>query len=407
MNRAAAILLLSLPLFGQPLPDGPLEARVPFYGQELIYRYSPAAAPGPAPLLVIADAAWDFWQPAAAARGWSVAALSNLAPAPSDTYAKALETVVADALQRLGGDSPRVYLAGTGRAVPAVFFARGRVPHLWAAAFAALGDPRPAIDSNRLFTANAELVPLLWAGRPEDEAVRVRLHAAGYPFEWREAAQLKPGEETQFLAAHARRPHPPRIDCETGSLAFGRCYWLEIVKADPARRNDVLTRSRVTPGSGASLALGGFGYDPAAPGPGVEVVWLPDNYSGPLKLKDRIVSVGGRKIADGRDYVRFLDETREEKPVAVLVQRGKERMRLETRIALAPREENVTARVRAEWSEETRELLILSRGVAALRVLLPAAWGPAALNWNGQVTGKADAAGCWLADGGWRRCPVP
>jgi len=401
MLRTATWILVGLPLAAQP----PQEARVPFYGQELVYRYSGSASTGAAPLVVLTEGAWDFWQAGSGARGWSLVAPVNIAPAATDTYAKALEAIVTDAIKRVNADPLRVYLAGTGRGVAAVFYARGRVPHLWAAAFAALGDPTPAIDSNRLFTANAELVPLLWAGRPDDELVREKLRLAGYPFEWRDAAQIKSGEEASYLASRARPANPPRIDCETGNLAFARCYWLEITKPDPARRNDVLARSRVTPGSGAFLALGGFGYDPAA-GPGVVVSWFPDNYSGPLKPGDRIVSVGGTKIADGRAYARFMDQARDEKPVAVVVQRGKQRVRIETRIVLPKREENITVRARAEWTSESRELLIVSRGVAEMRIDLPAAWVPATINWNGQEVLKAGAPGCWIVGDASRRCPA-
>jgi hypothetical protein len=354
MRRAAMLVLWSLPAYGQ------------------------------APVLVTAGGAGGAWQKAAEARGWIVASPANLAPEASDTYVRALEAVVADALRRAGGDPLRVYLAGVGPGAAAAFYARGRVPHLWAAVFAADGDPKPAIDSHRLFAANAELVPLLWAGRPEDELIREKLRLSGYPLEWREAATLKPGEELDWLASHRRPAYPPRIDCETGNLAFARCWWLEITRPDPARRNDVLGYSRVAPGSGASLALGGL-----------------------LKPGDRIVAVGGVKVAGERDLARLLEETREEKPVAVVVERGKERVRLETRIVLPKREENVTARVRAEWTPEARELLILSRGVAEMRIDLPEAWVPATINWNGQEAIRADAAGCWLVSEVSRRCLPP
>ncbi len=401
MRRLALFVFLLSPLAAQ----SPREAKVPFYGNDLIYRYSEPAQTGPAPLLVVADEAWELWVKVAAARGWRVLTPVNIAPAASDTYAKALEAIVADALKRMPVDPLRVYLVGAGRGAAAVFYARGRVPHLWAAALTALGDPKPAIDTNRLFAANAQLVPMLWAGRKDDEPVRQKLDAAGYPFEWRDANQLKAGEETQFLAANARSAHPPQIDCETGNLAFGRCYWLEITKADPARRNDVLTRSRVTPGSGAYLALGGFGYDRTA-GPGAVVSWLPEGYSGRLKMGDRIVSVGGTKIADGPAYARFMDEVREEKGIGIVVERGKDKIRIETRVLLPKREETVTARVRAEWQAESRELLVLSRGVAEMKINLPSAWAPATINWNGNEALKADSAGCWIVGDTSRRCPA-
>lgn len=401
MNRLVLVFLPLLPVAAQ----GPREAKVPFYGKELVYRYAePLQTGAPAPLLVAADEAWELWSKVAAVRGWLVLTPANIAPAASDTYAKALEAIVADGLKRMPADASRVYLVGAGRGAAAVFYARGRVPHLWAAAFAALGDPKPAIDTNRLFAANTALVPLLWAGRPEDEPVRRKLEAAGYPFEWRDANQLKAGEEAAFLAANARRSYPPQVDCETGSLSFGRCFWIEITKADPGRRNDVLTRSRVAPGSGAYLALGGFGYDRAA-GPGAVVAWLPEGYNGRLKLGDRIVSVGGTKIADGAAYARYMDEAREERGTGIVVERGKEKIRIETRILLPKREEGVTARVRAEWQPESRELLILSRGAAEMKIDLPPAWAPATINWNGSEVLKAGAAGCWIVGDAPGPCP--
>jgi hypothetical protein len=62
-------------------------------------------------------------------------------------------------------------------------------------------------------------------------------------------------------------------------------------------------------------------------------------------------------------------------------------MRSETKIVIPPREETVTARVQAEFSPETRELLIISRGVAELRVEVPPAFAPAKINWNGNPLG--------------------
>src|SRR2546426_12676044 len=91
---------------------------------------------------------------------------------------------------------------------------------------------------------------------------------------------------------------------QTCALPISRCYWIEMTKFDPKQRNDVLKSTRVAPGSGASLALGPFGYDPLAEGAGVLVGWLPANYHGPLKLNDRIVSVAGKELRDGRDYAQ-------------------------------------------------------------------------------------------------------
>jgi hypothetical protein len=162
----------------------------------------------------------------------------------------------------------------------------------------------------------------------------------------------------------------------------------------------------VIPGSGAFLALGGFGFNVNLAGPGVVVGLLPENYKGPLKLEDRIVSVGGTAIADARDYIRLMDDMTQTKPIGVIIQRGKQRIRLETRVLLPVREETVTARVQAERTADG-DIFVISRGVAAFRITLPESWIPAALNWNGNDAGRADAAGCWqIAEGQpVQRCP--
>ncbi len=346
------------------------------------------------PLVILLGApppAAEEFQRAAAARNWRATAL---AAAASDAGVQALEKIVGE-----DADRSRVYLVGVGDGAAAVFYARSRTPHLWAAALAIGGSPKPAIDSNRLFAANAELVPLMWATGFEDRGLCRRLAATWHPLDGLTAAAA-----IEWLAGHRREPYPPKIDCETGNAAFARCYWLRITKFDAARRNDALPVTRVAPGSGASLALGGFGFDLARPGPGLEIAWLPDNYKGPLKLKDRLVALGGKPLADARDYVRTMDEMQDEKPTVVMIQRGRERLRLETRILLPKREENLTARVQAEFLPESRELLIVSRNVAELQADLPPAWTPATVNWNGQQTFTADTPGCWIVSDTPRHC---
>jgi hypothetical protein len=92
----------------------------------------------------------------------------------------------------------------------------------------------------------------------------------------------------------------------------------------------------------------------------------------------------------------MMDETVEPRAVAVTVERGKDRLRLETRILVPKREETITARVQGQYTIESHELLILSRAVTEMRVTVPSEWAPAAINWNGIEVGKAEAAGCWL-----------
>ena len=340
-----------------------------------------------APLLVTLDS-WEGWKAIAETQGWQWAAFEK--GLCTDSGVKELEAFIG---ARQDVDADRVYLAARGDAAPCVFYAVSRIPHLWAAAVAVEGNPRRAIETNRLFSANLQMTPVLWIIQPDPERRRIPGIA--------ETSDASAENLVRFLSKFRRVRFPLKVDYETGSLNFLRCYWLEIVKPDPARRNDALPVSRVPPGSGAYLALGGFGYDPKKEGPGAEVVWLPPDYKGPLKLGDRIVAIAGRPVDSGRDYARYMEEAREERAVVVTVQRGKERLRLDTRIVLPKREENLTVRVQAEVQPETKEILLISRGVAAVKLTIPEAWAPAAVNWNGNASPPLNQPGCHLlADNG-------
>jgi hypothetical protein len=273
---------------------------------------------------------------------------------------------------------------------------------LWAAAAAVQGVPKAAIDTNRLFAANLSQVPLIFAVSGMDQALRQRL--AGIPVEW--SSETLEGV-LDFLGRHTREPHPKAIDCETGSAAFPRCYWLEITEFDFTRRNDVLKVSRILPGSGAFLDAGPFGYDAGDPGPGLTIAMLPEGYKGPLKMGDRIVGVAGQRVGSAADYIRLMDQLTEEKPAALMVERGKQRLRIESRIRLPRREETVTARVRAEFQAETHDLLVVSRGVSSFRFVSVDPWTGATVNWNGRELGKVPGAGCWIAGSGAGLLPCP
>jgi hypothetical protein len=246
-----------------------------------------------------------------------------------------------------------------------------------------------------LFGANTQAAPLLWiAPAAEVDMFRQKLTAAEFNFEARPEARSS--DVFEWLANHQRPLSPSTVECETGNPSLARCYWIEMTKFDPKKRNDVLKSTRVMAGSGASLAIGPFGYDPLSEGPGALVGWLPPNYQGPLKLEDRIVSLAGKEIRDGREYAKSIDEITEDKPVAVLVQRGKQRMRLETKIVLPKREEVITARVQGRYLPDQKEVLLISRSVTQMRVHVPAEWAPVSLSWNGLDLVKAESAGCWV-----------
>jgi hypothetical protein len=347
------------------------------------------------PLLVVPNGDPEQWQQAAQALGWQLAlpAVSNIG---ADKGMQDFQAAVKSAITSAAVDPARVYLVGPAADVPAIFYIASRWPEPWAAAAVLGGTPRPAIDSNRLFGINTRLAPVLWIMGKNNEAAPLaeKLKAAEYNLEVREAAT--PQEIFGWLAAHHREDVPAEVDCETDSPPFGRCYWIEMTKFDASERNDVLTSTRVQAGAGASLDLGGFGFNTQAEGPGVVVTWLPEHYSGPLKLNDRIVSIAGKKLRDARDYVDQMDHTTEEKPVAVMVERGKDHIRLETRIVLPKRQPSVTARVQGQRLVDLKQVQIVSRAVTEMRVTLPADWLPALINWNGTEVVTADAPGCWL-----------
>jgi hypothetical protein len=402
-SRAACTALLCvLCAPALSLCQQPQEVRL---SNELTYLYAepPASAAAPHPLLVLLTTSdfWKQWQLPVAERGWSLVVAPLLGP--NDASARAIQAILQDFRKRSKADAMRTYLAGDPEATAVVFYLASRVPDLWAAALAIQGNPKPAIDSGRLFAANTQLVPVLWVSSLENQALKT----AGYHLERPSQANFTSKDALDWLAGQQRDPFPSKIDCETGTPEFARCYWAEMTQLDPARRNDVLPSSRVPPGSGASLALGGFGFDPTLPGPGLVVGWLPPNYQGPLKLEDRLVAIAGKQIRDARQYLEFMDQATEEKAVAVMIQRGKQHLRIETRIVLPKPEEKVSARLQAEFLSDTRELLIISRGVAQLRLTLPPYWVPCPISWNGLAAGKADQPGCWtITEGGQaRRCP--
>ncbi len=342
-----------------------------------------------APLLVTLGGDKLPWKELCAERGWRHAAYPAGGPPPwTDAGAK----ITAGLAASPGADPDRVYLVGSFEAAAGVFYSASRLPDVFAGAVAIEGSPRAAIETNRLFAANSQGTPLLWFSRRTEP----RLAAASFNFELRGLSQATGNDVLDWLAAHRRDSFPAEIDCETGNPAFARCHWAEMTKFNTALRNDVLTSTRVPPGSGAALSIGPFGFNPGAEGPGVPVEFLPDGYRGPLKVGDRLASIGGKPLRDAAEYMALLDRTFESKPVAAVVERGGARVRMETRILLPKREETVTARMQGRYLTDLKELEILSRSVSELRIAVPEHWAGAKLTWNGSEPGVVDAAGCWL-----------
>jgi predicted esterase len=354
-----------------------------------------AQSKGPAVALLDANdtAQWQDWT---RELGWQVIAPAGAPAADIDARVRALAVAVEGAIQSGSVDPARVYIAGRGDAASAVFYAISRMPDLWAAGAALGGSPKAAIDSNRMFTANFTLAPVLWISGEESKAMVEKLAAAQLNLEWQPAAgAANAAAVIQWLARHSRDAFPLSIDCETNSPAFARCYWIQPTKFDASERNDVLASTRIPGGNGAALDLGGFGFKVDDPAPGVQVTSLPAKYSGPLKLGDRLVALDGKPLASARQYLELMEKVTEEKLAVVTVQRGKERIRVETRIVLSRRETGVSARVQAQYLPAEKEIQIVSRTITEMRVTVAPQWVPATLLWNGLTLENLKDAGCW------------
>ena len=95
-------------------------------------------------------------------------------------------------------------------------------------------------------------------------------------------------------------------------------------------------------------------------------------------------------------YLDWLEKITEERPVTVTVQRGKDRIRMETRVFLPRRESGVSARVEAQYLVADKEIQIVSRTVTEMRVTVPPEWVPATLLWNGLTLENLKEPGCWV-----------
>ena len=351
----------------------------------------PADAPAIA-LLDPADAAqWQEW---AKALGWRVILPPAPPPAAVDARIQALAAAVDDAVNHAQVDPARVYVAGRGGTAAVVFYAISRMPDRWAAGLALGGSPQPAIDSNRIFTANFTQTPVLWVGAASDDAaLAAKLKTAGLNLEFRAASAISIAAAFEWLGAHRRAAFPASVDCETNSPSFARCWWLQMTNFDAAERNDVLPLSVIPGSTGAMLDLGEFGFRTDDPGPGIVVV-LPEKYAGPLKAGDRILSLDGKPLANAREYEDLMAKESDDRPAAIMVQRGASRTRIETRVVLPRRENLVTARVQAKYIADDREIQIVTRTATGLRVTVPEDWVPSSLIWNGLTLNQIKTPGC-------------
>ena len=359
-------------------------------------KAQPPAAKAKTPAVALLDAAdaaqWQNW---AREAGWQVIVPAG-APQDIDTRVRALETAVENAIHTGSVDPACVYIAGRGDTTAAVLFAISRVPDLWAAAAVLGGSPRAAIDTNQIFTANFTLVPVLWVSGGESKAMAEKLAAARLNLEWMPlSGEAGAGALIQWLSRHQREAFPLSVDCETSSPVFARCYWIQPTRFDAGERNDVLESTRISPGGGAALDLGAFRLQMDDPGPGL-LVTLPDKYTGPLKRGDRLMALDGKPLANPREYAAMMEKVTDEKPAVITVQRGKDRIRVETRITLPRRETAVTSRVQAQYLPAEKEIQIISRTITEMRVTVAPQWVPATLVWNGLTLENVKEAGCWV-----------
>jgi hypothetical protein len=237
---------------------------------------------------------------------------------------------------------------------------------------------------------------VLWIAGDDARPLAEKLTAAKVKVEFQSAAGgANAASLMKWLAGHQRDEFPAAVDCETNSPTFARCYWIQLTKFDAAERNDVLVSTRIAGGSGAALDLGGFGFKLDDPGPGVLVASLAEKYSGPLKMGDRLIALDGKPLVDARQYTELMEKTTDEKLAVVTVQRGKDRVRVETRVVLPRRDSGVTARVQAQVSPAEKEIQIVTRTITELRITLAPQWLPATLLWNGLSLENVKEAGCW------------
>ncbi|HEY9141282.1 MAG TPA: hypothetical protein VIN93_10340 [Bryobacteraceae bacterium] len=337
------------------------------------------------------------WQAVAQEAGWQAIVPAVASTDPIDTRVLAVAAAVRSAIQNGGADPARVYLAGRGDSAASVFYIVSRLPDLFAAGIAIGGSPQAALSTGRIYTVNFSNSPVLWVtDNDADEATAQKLKAAGMWIEWRSAREMKNADVFAWLAARSRDPFPLDVDCETDSPTFSKCFWLTPGKFDVNERNDVLPRTLVATAAPAALDLGAFGYKPDDPGPGVLISHLPEKYSGPLKLGDRITALDGHPIADAHEFQAIMAKATEQAHAVVMLQRGKVRTRVETRILVPYHDFVPTARVQGKYDPAQHQILIISRTVTEMRVTIPEAWAGASLLWNGLALEKIDHPGCVL-----------
>jgi len=196
-------------------------------------------------------------------------------------------------------------------------------------------------------------------------------------------------------------PHPPGIPQESGLRDREHGVRALLLGGDGQVRREAAQRRAVIDaragGLGRGAKFGRIRLQTGCAGPRGGGGVAAGEVQGTAPTGRPHVELAGKEIRDGRQYAETMDQTTEEKPVAIMLERAKERRRVETRIVVPKRAELVTVRVQAQFLADSRELLVITRGVTELRVTLPDYWVPCPINWNGIRLGKptAPGAGCW------------
>ena len=338
------------------------------------------------------------WQTWLSSLGWRIIVPTFPPGTPEhpniDVRVQALAAAVRSAIESGSVDPAHVYVVGRGAEAAAVFYFVSRLPDLWAAGLALGGSPMPAINSGRIFAVNFTNTPVLWiSDGAGDQALAARLKSDGVNLEWRSADGLANAAVFDWLAQHQRPGFPSEIDCETNSPTFAHCYWIDMDKFDPGERNDVLPGTFLKPENPATLDLGIFSYSREDPGPGI-LLNLPEKYTGPLKRGDRLIAIDGRPIANGEAFAALMAKATDH-PVGVMLQRGKERVRLDSRIIVPQIQIPLTARVQAKYEPADNDIQIVSRTVTEIRVTIPPQWAQGSrLYWNGLSLENIATPGC-------------
>ena len=113
-------------------------------------------------------------------------------------------------------------------------------------------------------------------------------------------------------------------------------------------------------------------------------------------MNDRIVALDGKAIADAKQFQDMLDKVTDESHTVATVQRGKDRIRVETRFVVPRRDAAVSARVQAEYLPAEKTVQVISRTVTEMRVNISPAWVPGSLMWNGLALEEIKEPGCWV-----------